>query len=405
MILHLSPTCLPPVSHWTLDALPACLYICLAWFYICLPLVPACPPHLKHLSTRAAWLHGATLCCVSCCCAAGAPWLSGALAPPLQRAPPWAAAFISTSTRTTPGSCGIWARIPRQKHHAWCQYLQTSLLRCEARCITWAAYEPEAMVSASNPREGQHCKRAFLRAQRHLVQESMLAAIPKERPSKGTTSQNPQHVTRLTLELWQELQDYVGVHGFDVVFLQSTGWSFSSTWSRGYAIVHCGTPGKQNGGLLMMVKHTIASAENLNFCDVVPGRIQHVRVQQLKQSHDLANVFQHPWRTGHSQDQNLEIRREFWDSLRECCAHLPFRNRLVIAGDFKTSLLNEAHADSKTSHELVKHHNLGSLPPQGNNQIDYVFGRQCQLDSNSKRGIVDSHTSLASCRQSSRLGV
>ena len=51
MILHLSLSCLPPVSQYALDALPAC-------FCICLPLVSACLflPLASQLSPTALWM-------------------------------------------------------------------------------------------------------------------------------------------------------------------------------------------------------------------------------------------------------------------------------------------------------------------------------------------------------------
>ena len=79
---------------------------------------------------------------------------------------------------------------------------------------------------------------------------------------------------------------------------------------------------------------------------------------------------------------------------------MPFRNQLVVAGDFNSSLIRDSNPDDASFRQLVRHHHLGSMlqsrptqptyfAPQGNTQIDYLLSRQCQLDAQAKEGWVE----------------
>ena len=203
-------------------------------------------------------------------------------------------------------------------------------LRCEGRCITWGATEP-GMTPGNKPGERQNSKRAFLRAPRRARRDggtwnenSWVTSEVLDEPQRAKTWHPSQrevpprkkrlnifrwNVRKLTLELWQEIQEHVPKHGFDLASPQSTGWSFVSNWQKGgYEIAHCGAQHEPTGGLPTMVKLSLAKEEDLSYCAVIPDRVQHVRGRLVKNCHDLLNVYQHPWRAGYSQDQNLESR-------------------------------------------------------------------------------------------------
>ena len=323
-----------------------------------------------------------------------------------------------------PGQAKAPVRCNSEKAHGSC-------LRCEGGPATWCWTRLTTMVS-NYPGEGPHRKRAFQRALMRARQHGgtwykgqwMTSLVMEDIKTNQTWTppQRNQHprgsrlkifswnVRKLTTELWEELQTYVGLHGFDLVMLQSTGWSFSTTWTaRGYSIIHSGDQEHSSGGLLMMIKTALGGPDQLSYSEVIAGRVLHVRVQAMKQHYDFINVYQHPWRAGLSTEQNLETRQVVWDALHECLSHLPFRNRLAVAGDFNASLLNDMYHDCKSFRQIVNHHHLGSLlqsqkhcptyfSQQGNSQIDYLFGRQCQLDSFAKKGTVDHSSPLASWR-------
>ena len=201
-------------------------------------------------------------------------------------------------------------------------------LRCEGCYITWGVAGLVPMGTRNDPGERQQRKRAFFRragreggtwyrnpwvtseALDDPSTEKLWHPPRREVPSRKQKMQISSWIVRkLNLELWQEIQEYVHQHGFDLVFLQSTGRSFASNWQQGgYAIVHCGAQDKQQGGLLTLAKPTIAKAEDMSFRDVIPGRAQHVRVHPLKDCYDLLNINQHPWRACCSLDHNLEGR-------------------------------------------------------------------------------------------------
>ena len=215
----------------------------------------------------------------------------------------------------------------------------------------------------------------------------------------------------LSMELWHEVQMYSKLHQFDLVFLQSTCWTFTSNWmANGYYIAHSGSTADPHSGLLIMVNQSLGKADDISLGDPLAGRLQHLRVKTGEITLDLVNTYQHPWRPTMSHEENLTTRRVVWETLHESLTHLPFRNRLVLAGDFNTSIVNNAHVDAKELKHIIQHHGLGSLlqsrnkqptyyAQNGNSQIDFVFGRQCQLDSHAKNGTVDVQTPLASWRE------
>ena len=214
-------------------------------------------------------------------------------------------------------------------------------LRCEGRCITWGATEP-GMNPGNKPGERQNSQRAFLRAPSRarrdggnwyrnqwvtseVLDEPQRAKTwhPSQRevpPRKKRLNIFRRNVRQLALELWQENQEHVPNHGFDLVSFQLTGWSFVTHWQQGgYESAHCGAQHEPAGGLLTTVKLSLAKEEDLSYCAVLPGGVQHVRDRLVKNCYDLLNVYQHPWRAGYSQYQNLE-RREATDHRPPLCS-------------------------------------------------------------------------------------
>ena len=290
---------------------------------------------------------------------------------------------------------------------------------------TWAMLGLDLPRSSNSPGNGPYRKRAYINAKRRAMQYGgtwyrnqwlQLANPPAPQPwIPPPRSHKPRgrrlkilswNARTLTVELWQELQTYVRRHQFDLVFIQSTCWTFASNWTaQGYHVAHTGTPDEAYGGLLTMISQKLGAADEISV-----GAPLEMRLRTHNLTFDFLNVYQHPWRQSFTQEQNLTTRQEVWDAIHESLTHLPFRNRLVFAGDFNTSLITEAHDDSKEFKQIIQHHSLGSLMQsqpnratfysvRGNSQIDFVFGRQCHLDSHAKCGTVDTDTPLAIWRE------
>ena len=216
----------------------------------------------------------------------------------------------------------------------------------------------------------------------------------------------------LTQELWREVQDYAEYHHFDILFLQSTCWTFSSSWQTPhYHVVHSGHAKDRHCGVMVMVAKKLCGLQDLSH--IIDGRLLHVRVRLPNRGLDLFNVYQHVWRATDSQDTNIANREKIWQSLHTSLTQVPFRNQLLLAGDFNASLLRETHQDDASLRQLVRHHHLGSMLQsrpaqltfftiQGNTQIDYLFSRQCQLDAQAKDedGWVEKECPLGSWRNS-----
>ena len=308
-------------------------------------------------------------------------------------------------------------------------------LRCEGGHATWSMSEPVTGVTGNNPGFGPHRKRAskglhYTRALHYggswyrnvWITTPLVAPEPKapqwtpcprpKRPRGKRLRLFSWNVRSLTSELWHELQNYAQHQQFDVLFLQSTGWNLCSTWQAyGYHIIHSGGSEATTGGVMLMISNRLCAANELSYQELLAGRLLHVRVKQPDSSLDLIVAYQHPWRSTLSHDQNMEARDTMWQTLHEGLSKLPFRNRLLLAGDFNASMLNTSYPDNKELHKIVQHHGLGSLhssrptqatyySPQGNTQIDYVFGRVCQLDAEARQGLVDMQTLLAGWRDS-----
>ena len=305
-------------------------------------------------------------------------------------------------------------------------------LRCEGGQMAWRL-TGSATWADNEPGKGHLRKRSYQNARRRAMQHggtwyknqwltSTVLADPPTPPEWQPQMRRIQprgkrlkilswNARSLSMELWHEVQMYSKLHQFDLVFLQSTCWTFTSNWmANGCYIAHSGSTDDPHSGLLIMVNQSLGKADDISLGDPIAGRLQHLRVKTDKITLDLVNMYQHPWRPTMSHEENLNTRRAVWETLHESLTHLPFRNRLVLAGDFNTSIVSNAHVDANELKQMIQHHGLGSLlqsrnnqptfySQNGNSQIDFVFGRQCQLDSHAKTGIVDVQTPLASWRE------
>ena len=228
-------------------------------------------------------------------------------------------------------------------------------LWCEGRRDAWVLSEPTSMEVGKYPGERPIRKRTYRRACARALKlggtwyrnswiTSPLRASPPEplawQPLQRKTPLRGKRLRifswnarSLTQELWHELQCYAQQQNLDILMLQSTCWTFNSTWvAHGYNVIHSGSTDEPNGGVLIMVSTKLCKSHDISYSDPLPGRMLHVRAKMAQSSLDLLTVYQHPWRSTLSPDQNLEAREPIWTQLHESLTHLPFRNRLLLGG-------------------------------------------------------------------------
>ena len=164
--------------------------------------------------------------------------------------------------------------------------------------------------------------------------------------------------------------------------LQSTGWNFSSTWQiPGYYVIHSGSTERYPDGLLLMVSQKLATVDCISYSEIQPGRLLHMGLTMQNNSMDYVIVYQHPWRNQLTPEENSALRQQVWDDLHESLSKRPFRNQVILSGDFNASTLNNNHPDHKTLRQILSHHGMTTLmqsqpshptyfSPQGNTQID-----------------------------------
>ena len=262
--------------------------------------------------------------------------------------------------------------------------------------FAWEMRGP-ADIAGNYPGNRPPCKRAFRRALLRAARNGgtwyrnqwiTTAELDSETPTPGRLHRSRRRRIRLfnwntwalTTELWMELQHYLKEQGFEIVMLQSTCWSFTNNWTAaGYHVIHSGDPMDRHSGIMTMISTKLCTPQDLSYAEICPGRLLHAI--------DLFNVYQHPWRSTSSQDQNLADRGQIWNSLHESLFRIPFRNQLLLSGDFNATLHNDVHPDHDEFRAIISTHHLGSLhqdvprqatffSAQGNSQIDYQFSRR-----------------------------
>ena len=88
---------------------------------------------------------------------------------------------------------------------------------------------------------------------------------------------------------------------------------------------------------LCMVRTTLLRPDQFTFADVIPGRLQHIRLY-LTRVHDIFNIYQVAWNTTKPRNVLLQERTLVWKSLQEAIKHVPKNHMLLIAGDCNTPL-------------------------------------------------------------------
>ena len=382
-----------------------------SWFRSWLPLLPCLPslsPFMKLLSTRPhVALMRAIVVLPLLLVAWHLPWL-------------WHPLQAELPHRHLPGGAGwveLGSQIPSTLQLFELKSVKTYCqagVRSEGRPSTWA-WPELSMLLRNSPGEGQVKKRALKRALRSAERDGgtwyrnqwlvspLRNDISEEREwhpmQKIRISKKPRskvmswNVGALTTELWEEIQHYAKVHQFDLMALQSTGWNFSSTWQiPGYSIIHSGSTDRYPDGLLLMVSHKLAMVER-------------IRLKMQNNSMDYVMVYQHPWRNHLTPEENSALRQQVWDELHESLSKLPFRNQVILGGDFNAFTLNNNHPDHKILRQILPHHGMTGMTsffdiffaPGKHSDRLHLLQEQPNRCSG-QAGFVDMHSPLGSWR-------
>ncbi|CAE7822925.1 jockey\pol [Symbiodinium sp. CCMP2592] len=127
----------------------------------------------------------------------------------------------------------------------------------------------------------------------------------------------------------------------DIVVLEETHWGMGrtpNTWTRdGWHFISSPSPHTRYAGICICVSERIVGAEDLDFRDVIPGRLVHVRIHNPFQdaSVDIVGVYQWVKQTK-DRVSNAANRSKLWAQLGRTLDSLPRRNVLLLAGDFNS---------------------------------------------------------------------
>ena len=205
------------------------------------------------------------------------------------------------------------------------------------------------------------------------------------------------------------------------VAVQETHWRgpLEYTTTR-FTALHSGAS-RPEGGLLLLVSKSLLPAAQIQYNEVIPGRLLHARLELDPATQhpnvDVVVCYQHAWslpkqcasREQH-RDKVLAHRAELWTRLSTLVAALPIRNQLLILGDLNVDLVPEGslvgrgtfqrrtgHAgDSSIMQDIIRTHDLIALNtwgpqgkrsctflpagPTGHSQIDFAIARRGQAD-------------------------
>ena len=134
-----------------------------------------------------------------------------------------------------------------------------------------------------------------------------------------------------------------------LVFLQECHWPQSTEYcSDRWIHIYSGTNSSQ-GGVMIMINKSIATAEQIRYVELVAGRVLHVRIG-TEPPVDALCVYQHAWSTQHRpgpdsllsapnpKEELLARRHQIWTTVRTWANSVPQRNSMLIAGDFNAGL-------------------------------------------------------------------
>ena len=153
------------------------------------------------------------------------------------------------------------------------------------------------------------------------------------------------NVGGLASHIFQELMAWLATNGtWDIIILQETHWGPTDDFSSGeWSCVHSSGHTAKEGpdkfaGLLIVISRK--AFRNIATQEHVPGRLLQVRALHTKSQHtiDVQGIYQHVRRTTMNVSQNRRVRQGVWHALQQLLEIIPVRNKVVIGGDFNSTL-------------------------------------------------------------------
>ena len=213
-----------------------------------------------------------------------------------------------------------------------------------------------------------------------------------------------QNCGGLSTDSYNELLTWLSLRRIDVCFVQGTRWGLAEPWeSHGFALIPTPSQAGAHDGLLTVVRMQFCSSASISHATVLEGRLQHVRCNLDHITIGLVNCYQHPNNTARFRPDPIQARMSFWNAWEDLLNKLPFRNLLVVAGDFNCTLgpTTRRHATDAQFPEcdsfktVADRFSLASvrvhdsypsyISPAGKSNIDYIFARRPQLDQMSRQ--------------------
>ena len=157
----------------------------------------------------------------------------------------------------------------------------------------------------------------------------------------------------------------------DLVIITETHWPTTMEYQAvDWHAVHTGA-GQSQGGILVLIHHSICPAHDIRYTEIKPGRLLHVRLSlQKRPAVDVLAVYQHAWNPdGGDGDRQARIskllanRSDIWDRVSKWTRSVPARNLLFITGDMNCPLQRETTHVGRGASTLPPGHHYKAQGP------------------------------------------
>ena len=255
---------------------------------------------------------------------------------------------------------------------------------------------------------------------RHTCATTSLRVRPGEQARAGRLTYFNWNAGGLATPTWDSLMEYMCLRQIDIATIQETRWSFDGEWTAsGYHCIHSASAeDKGQAGVLTCIRCSLCPASALRLASVWPGRLLHVRAPVGQNCLDIINMYQYflPGDLGRGLEQQkaaelkVEKREKLLHALAGLLGLVPYRNCLLVAGDFNASLSSSSslvgpavqplskHATDETLQSIIEAYQLCCLNtwqsrwnyscqgPQGSRTvIDYVMIRNIHADASARQ--------------------
>ena len=221
----------------------------------------------------------------------------------------------------------------------------------------------------------------------------------------------------LSSEGTAELEQFLQGSCYAVALIQETHWSSSGEWVKGdWTFIHSASTRPRQDGVMVCIRTTLLGSGEVQWQEIVPGRLLRVRAILGKQQWDLFSLYQHAMISGtaEAKDKLLDKRRTIWRKLDMAIQATPLRSMILLGGDFNASLSpkppfvgfgvlqGQTSADLERErsllNDLFERHKLTVLNswsrrqatyvhPTGSTQIDFLVVRQQTADGQAKKSV------------------